>query len=232
MSKLLTTILLATATFVPPRLAAAAGPILDQSYVTPGFEADVNLFDILGFAQTFTVGISGTLSRVDVQIYKHSGATDEVTLTILDTVAGVPNQVLFQTLVAFNEIPTIDNPFLPVPFTSVDTAAWGAQLFTGQTLAIDVRRTVNIAGPGVLWRTDIGGTYAGGDQFQGFGYLSGTVDWTPVSAVYDGLPVDGGFQTWIEAAVPEPAGLFQAAALIALSSLGARRNPANRKPPN
>ena len=84
--------------------AISAGPILDQSFdpVLPSFSITIGTFGIvpppnnLDGAQTFTVGVTGLLTSVDLMVGRDSGSTTEdLLLDIRTTSGGVPTDPNF-----------------------------------------------------------------------------------------------------------------------------------------
>jgi len=183
-----------------------AGSVLDQSFVRSTFAADYTIYSQASISQTFTVGLSGLLSQVDLQIYKNTGATGDLTFEILATSGGVPvpdsNPPLFQTVISLSSLPTIDDPNLNVPLTSVDVSSGGINVTPGEVLALALR-SPNGSGvpPWTVWRS-------GPDQYpRGAEYIEqnqATV-WSPLT--FAGQGQDGGFQTWVGTAVPEPSSI-------------------------
>src|SRR4051794_21557560 len=104
--------------------ATARADMLDQSYVVPNFQGDFTIYSGASYAQTFTAGLAGQLSRVGFQVYKTTGATGDLTLEIRSTSGGVPapegTAPLFSTIVPIASLPTIDDPSNDVPITLVD----------------------------------------------------------------------------------------------------------------
>jgi hypothetical protein len=186
---------------------ARADLILDQSHVVPTFQGDFAVITVQSVAQTFTVGVAGELAQVDLQIYKNTGTIGDLVFSIRTTIGGVPNpddsQSLFQTIIPLSAIPTIDNPFLPVPLTSIDVSSAGIAVTPGDVLALSLSRMGVGSPPWVLWRQSLDGTYPGGSTFT---RASPLAPWTPAF----GGNADGGFQTFVSVGgvVPEPSSLI------------------------
>jgi hypothetical protein len=166
------------------------GIVLDQSNVVPNFQFDAAVVSAQSVAQTFTVGVDGTLAQVDFQIYKNTGTTGDVVFDIRPTIKGVPDpddgNILYETVISLDKMPTIDDPFMDVPLTSIDVSAGKLPVAAGDMLALSLSREGQGSPPWVLWRQGQpiyqgGSTYIRNDS---------TMDWRP-------LENDGGFQTWV-----------------------------------
>jgi hypothetical protein len=184
--------------------AAHAGGVLDQqldpaSYptadlVSAGFGGTQNL------AQTFTVGITGTLSEVDVSVerFAFQPPTGTLILQIRATTGGVPAadpSFLLQASVPESALPLAPN----YGFVSFDVSSAGLHVTQGEQLAI-VLLAPNFANP-VSWIGVQGNPYPAGGSFveqePNFGWLP----LVPTS--------DLGFRTFV-ATVPEPSTLIMA----------------------
>ena len=165
-------------------------PILDQSNVTfltfggsgaPGSYVTASQT----VAQTFTVGISGLLKRIDVGIYRENGASGVVTLDILPaSVFPASNLSALDASLYSTTIPIASVPLLTTTLTSVDVSA-NLSVTSGQQLAIVLRRSAG--SPQVIWQdSDPASPYPGGSHFN---YLSGP-QWLLQSG-------DHRFQTWV-----------------------------------
>jgi hypothetical protein len=184
---------------------ANAGAVLDQSFVRSTFSADYTIYSQASISQTFTVGLGGLLSQVDLQIYKTTGATGDLTFEILATSGGVPvpdsTSPLFQTVITLSSLPTIDDPNLNVPLTSVDVSSAGISVTPGEVLGLALRSPKGSGSPPwTPWRS-------GPDQYSpGAEYIeqNGATTWSPL--LFIGQGQDGGFQTWVSS-VPEPSSI-------------------------
>jgi hypothetical protein len=179
---------------------ARAELILDQSNVGSSPTFDAAIVPPQSWAQTFTVGVEGTLARIDLQIYKHTGATEDLLFMVRSTTGGVPNpddaQSLFGMVIPLSAIPTFDSPFMMVPLTSLDVSAAQIAVAPGDVLAISLSRAGLGGPPWALWRQTLP-VYDRGDPF----YRLGT------SGPWSRQPgYDSGFQTYVSA-IPEPSSL-------------------------
>ena len=132
-----------TAWFATSCLAAEQ---LDQSYDVP--VDSQNLRDAIYFvkvaAQTFTVGVSGTLSKVELAIQRSSDFPGSVSVDIARVVAGTPDysqsgRLANQTL-AVSSIPVQDpNTPLAKTFVPIDFSSSNLAVNAGDYLAIVLR---------------------------------------------------------------------------------------------
>jgi hypothetical protein len=134
-------------------------------------------------AQTFTVGVAGTLSRIEAQLSRPSFTTNgSVTLTIYNTISGVPNASLGTADLSWDAIPTTG-----YAFQSFDVSALAIPVHVGDVLAASIRSDGFF-----LWRNSFNGnTYAGGEtKFRVQGMPTGP--WTSYTP-----PHDSGFKTYV-----------------------------------
>jgi hypothetical protein len=111
-------------------------------------------------AQTFTVGVEGTLSRFEAQLNRAFGAGGTVILTVYNTSGGVPNASLGTATLPWNAIPTgtyaysaFDVSSLAIPVHANDVFAFGIKS-SGDVLFL-LRSTFNLdtyAGGETKWR--------------------------------------------------------------------------------
>jgi hypothetical protein len=175
-------LILASVTVSASESIVTAAPILDQSFL--GGTASVSGND--PFAQTFTVGVAGTLAQVDVRIF---GEVD-VRLDIRPTAFGVPlaSDDPADQLARV----TVSPPDFPA-LVSVNLRPFGIHVQPGDVLAI-VLSSQGIQNWGL--GLDADATYAGGEAFLKLG-----VDWETYDEVFPlTTQADFQFQTF----VPEP----------------------------
>lgn len=181
----------------------AAMLTLDQS-----FDASNDYFSYVDnqsvVAQTLTVGQTGLLSQVDLQIHKASAdTTGDPILTILGTSVGVPDSsnVLGSVSIPNSSI-SVDFGVSNGDFLSVDVSGLGISVIPGEVLALEL---TDPAGTGTYYWLDTslfpGSTYPGGSEFTRYASSS---TWLSED------PTDAGFQTWVAVtpAVPEPSTLM------------------------
>ena len=195
-----------------------AGSVLDQQ-LNPASYAPFDLLSA-GFggtqnlAQTFTVGITGTLSEVDVSIerFAFNPPTGTLFMQIRTTTAGVPAadpSFLIQASVPESALPIAGN----YGFVAFNVLSAGLQVTQGEQLAI-VLLAPNFANP-VSWIGVQGDPYPAGSSFQedepDFGWLPS-------------FPAgDYGFETFVS--VPEPSTLtmLSVACLAGVACVSRRR---------
>jgi PEP-CTERM motif len=201
--------------FVRP---ASAGPItLDQNF-SPGLTTFQNGFVPLGasesfsgggadFAQTFTVGINGTLSSVAVLIQSDANLVLDIRLL---TPAGLPESQS-SALASVTLLPPIvpENRFSATPFfwVSADLSSFNIPVVQGEQLAI----VLNSGAVNFRWGISDNPIYP-----LGASYYDQLGPWT---SIIPSIPIDFDFQTYIDtsgtlATTPEPSSL----ALLAIGS--------------
>jgi hypothetical protein len=172
-----------------------ATPIKDQAFEPSSPDTIPTIFSNYRWAQTLTVGLSGTLTDVDVLVAQlFSAQPEDLLVTIFDTSGGAPNGALtlpFHFLPGV--VPIVQHPsdfsayqYLSAPFSLPVTA--------GDVLAI-----VLSTGPTsqYYWAGVFGGGYPGGQLFRTTGG-----PWAASG------PEDQAFRTFVDPVpVPEPASL-------------------------
>jgi hypothetical protein len=195
---------------------ALATPILDQSNITfLTFDGDgapgSAVIPDQTVAQTFSVGISGVLTQIDLGIYRDADAIGDVTLNLLPA-SIFPSFDLSPSLLSAT-IPIMSIPLLTTTLTSVDVSSANLAVHLGDQLAVVLSRSVGSpdSPPWVVWQdSDFLFPYEGGSFFVAHPFIPG---WIPVSG-------DHRFQTWVDPTlVPEPSTLL----LLATGLLGFRR---------
>jgi PEP-CTERM motif len=173
-----------------------AGLILDQSYdaFASGGGSFVSSDQLL--SQTFTVGQSGLLAQVDVEVQLATiPPTDGLILSILGTTGGATDSsnVLGSVSISPSSVQPFDSS--NGTFVSADVSGLGISVAPGDVLALELTYPTG-AGAYVWWDTDIGSGYSGGREF----FVR-----PPSTTWIDLDPYDAGFRTWVETApVPEP----------------------------
>lgn len=192
--------LLALLVLIPNR--AAAAPILDQS-VGADSTAVFGGANITGIAQTFTVGVEGFLSRVDLLLMRHGSDQAPLDVEIRRNLTDLTDASLLARISLDQSVVTL--PF-PGAWFSLDFSPFGLRVSPGEELAVVIRSAV----PSVYgWGLTIGDVYAGGH-----GYFFQADRWN----------LGGGDQhlrTYVTP-VPEP-GLLALLAVGGLGYLGVRR---------
>jgi hypothetical protein len=164
--------------------------ILDQSSPggSPGFGTSSDSSTTFRRAQTFTVGVTGTLIEVDVASFSSSAVGF---LNLLSTSGGVPSTILQSTSI---QSLVSDNGFLDFSVSLGVTA--------GEVLAFEY---VDHSSGATLDGTSPG-QYSGGQDY--FLNTNANVNsFTSTGAFEGGAPLDEGFRTFVDdgvSAVPEP----------------------------
>jgi hypothetical protein len=139
---------------------------VDQVNDVGGSSAALFLMPSNFHAQSFTVGVDGLLSQIDVQVGKYAGATGDVRFELRPLVNGKPTLddrgTLFMSTILINDIPVINSLADPPTFVSVDVSAAGIHAKPGDQFAISLRRSGST--PAAAWRSKPN-SYAGGIGF-------------------------------------------------------------------
>ena len=99
-----------------PRLALAA-EVLDQQSIFSSAIGD-SVADYSEIGQTFTVGVTGKLTRVEVYSAKFTWATANAVLTVYNTSGGLPNEALGTASVGPDAFSTTDPTFVSFDVSS------------------------------------------------------------------------------------------------------------------
>ncbi len=170
-------------------VSASAVEVLDQQNdVNPSATADSTSGGVQEQAQTFTVGVAGTLSRIAVQInFPGFGSPGSAYLTVYNTSGGLPNAVLGTASLPSSAIPSGG-----YAFQSFDVSSYAIPVHVGDVLAYGVTSTLDSYF--FLRSTFDHSTYPGGQS-----YYRAATPWTAYSPSHD-----GGFQTYVVAAAGIP----------------------------
>jgi hypothetical protein len=207
---------------------------LDQSF--DPVPANSNPFLGLGLdnsgAQTFTVGITGILTEVDVYLVRNGPILSDLHLDIRPTINGVPTA---------DDSAALGSVTVPVPalgitpkFVNFDVSSLGIHVFQSDVLAI-------VLSGNAQWWGNFGNLYARGAAFG----RTPPNDFLPVLGCPTVFctggspePIDVNFRTFVEstpAAVPEPGtlALMSSAVFTTICCVKTRRRPKrqdNRQP--
>lgn len=169
--------------------AAHAAPILDQEYdpVSDG-AAGITTSSL---SQTFTAGVTGLLTRVD--LFVNTASTGNVTIAILDGPPTGAFSILGQVDVPAASFPPDGTAFTGTP---INLSLLGILVSAGEDYAIRLTPNDNL----MLWNIEPG-TYAGGNAFVDANSLTTS---------------DLGFRTFVDAdLIPEPGTLALLGATLA-----------------
>lgn len=187
---------------------ALAGPIvLDQSYdaVASGSGGGSSIDLGQSVAQTFTVGIGGTLAQLDLQVQMESGTTGDLIINFLAVDnTGLPDIGQSLGSLRFNAGLVPPNDASNVVYTSFDVSPLNLAVAPGDVLAFEMAYDTNDGGGYIPFQPDAPPYYAGGGTSSRF---------NPNPYTSLDLDDDVGFQTYVE--VPEPGSL----ALLGLGGL-------------
>lgn len=192
-----------------------AAPTLDQQNVVPvdsgSFKSSQSTQQTLGtyeqFAQSFTVGLTGTLVRIDLEVFHGSFTNGSATILLKEMAsAGLPGG---NTLATWS-ITNAGSSSTPGSFVSHDLSADEFGVLPGQTYAIVFtwNPPPQMTFSGYSWVGGLSDTYAAGDSFSSrFGVAP-----TPWGKnVGEGIAFDYGFRTFVDVAdvtVPEPSAML------------------------
>jgi MYXO-CTERM domain-containing protein len=202
---------------------ALADPVVDQSYLPAVTDSTAEIGSLVvpvDFAQTFTVGVPGTLTSVEVQIARGTGVTSSLIADVRTTTAGSPGTdaaILASITMPAASVPTSFSLF------AFDFTAFNLGVNTGDVLAFVLRSADTV--DTYDWNATRANGYSGGGAFVRLNNGS----WGTNQAFGDML-----FQTWVEPVptddqggggngVPEPSFLALAAVGLALARLRRRR---------
>lgn len=180
--------------------------VIDQNFVTTD---DPNHNTGLGFvttslAQTFTVGVTGTLASVEFNVLKMSGTTGDLSFDIRSLVGGVPDSLMANALATSTISNSLINTFGGSPYSwttiNIDVSAANIAVAAGDMFAFVLNSPI---GEKFGIQTDYNNAYAGGQRYSQNG--DGT-------SFYASSYADLAFKTTVNA-VPEPS-------VIALFGLG------------
>jgi len=128
-------------------------PVIDQAF-EPGTPTSVVTVGSVGaYAQTFTAGITGTLTSVDL-LLSTQGGDDTIRVDVRGTSGGNPNLddavVLGSRLIAATSLPAYPS----TAFVAVNLASQAILVDSGQVLAIVLIRVAGTGPPDVVMRSE------------------------------------------------------------------------------
>jgi hypothetical protein len=177
---------------------AAPGHQLDQSNVYSSASFDAAVWQGGQRAQTFTVGRTGLLTGIDLQILRSPEATHDFTLSLRTTTGGIPNSndasTLFESIIPMSIVPGYPPGPQSVPLTHLSVTPPIA-VKAGDVLALSLSRDGRGSPPWGLWRHGTA-KYTGGTIYH---RPSSSDSWILATGY------DAGFRTYVT--IPEPATL-------------------------
>ena len=198
----------------PLRVGAAL--MMDQE-VLPGspIGAYTDTKSSVQHAQTFTVGVGGQLTRLDLYVYRDSLTTDELEFDLRPVLAGTPSENDGTALASFNigaaSVGTVAGGFI-----TLNLGLYGINISPGEMYSIVLQSEGGYTwvGPNEFFTP----TYMPGDPFHRRTDIE-PLTWTMSSA--DGF--DQAFTTYVTTAAPEPSALTLLALAGAALALVRRR---------
>jgi len=197
---------LALLTGILVAVAPATGATTEDQHLLADGQFNAAVTSYQGWGQTFTVGLSGLLTRVDLQLGRQTGTSGPLQVELRKTSGGLPDltpqALLFSTSIAASAVPVTGSPASFTVFLDLSSAP--PSVTPGDCLAILL---TNPDTSWYLWSSHYwpGDIYSGGSALK---LVSPSApNWIEVSGY------DSGFDTWITQ-VPEPSALLPVGLLI------------------
>lgn len=198
------TIMFATTVAILPVITVAA-PILDQSAPGSTLRANVGASNAVDWSQTFTSGLTGKLTNVEVLVSRQAAVTQPLLFDLRTTASGVPTEsdsgtnILGSASIAAASVTLFDfgQPNFGATWINVNLTNFNINVSTGGTFAIVLRSNDPGSSDGETyqWHGSTLNTYALGSDFNRFG-----------TDFWDSEGGDLGFRTFVD--VPEPNGII------------------------
>jgi hypothetical protein len=116
-------------------LSTHASPVLDQNHTITSSIGETPS-DAQEAAQTFTIGITGTLAQIDVLLGRFGFASGDAQFTVYSTASGFPSGNLGAVAISAASVPTTGPIYIPVDLTSLNIA-----VTTNDVLAFGIKNT-------------------------------------------------------------------------------------------
>jgi hypothetical protein len=142
---------------------AMAATVVDQQYLAENSFGGLEVTANAAVAQTFTVGQSGTLVKVELPEFKQHRciATDPVNIQLQSTVSGLPSgEVLAEVSIDPSQVGGVFGPAVPL---TADLTSAHVDVSQGQVLAIVASTSAPGGGCTYAWNGALPGTYADGE---------------------------------------------------------------------
>jgi hypothetical protein len=183
---------------------AVVTPLVDQQIIVP-IQSGIAVTAGYSFGQSFTVGLAGSLTRIDFQLGRNAGTSQPLQVELRTATGDLPNLapsgLLFSGSIAAADVPVLI--FTSSFSTSIDLSSTAPSVSPGEKLVVLLS-----SNDGDWYNWDNSGyfnsnPYPNGTALQ----LGATPNWAPMEAW------DFGFRTWVTP-IPEPAGLLTVGLLI------------------
>jgi len=167
--------------------SVVATPVLDQDHTITSSIGDTPS-DAQEVGQTFTVGIAGTLARIELLLGRFPFASGNAQLTVYSTASGFPSASLGFISIPAAGVPTASPVYIPIDLTSLNIA-----VTTNDVLAFGIKNTGS--GPYIMpYVSPPPPTYSGGSGVRR------TLSAPPGSWQTYTPERDFGFRTYVNAA--------------------------------
>jgi hypothetical protein len=176
------------------RMATADATLDQQNDLTMAGSADSTSGGYSENAQTFTVGITGTLNRIEVQVVRFFGTVGDIIVSVYNT--DTNGDFPLDTALASRSLPWTSIPTTGYVYQIFDFSSSAIPLTAGTKMAFGVSSTPNGASGG-SWSSINVSTYAGGEAK--FRVVNPNGPWQSFFFTHD-----YGFKTYVDAAAGTP----------------------------
>jgi hypothetical protein len=191
-----------------------ATPLLDQVSDSTINNSENGFSQIVDKAQTFTVGLTGFLTRVDIKLHNAASPppTHDALFDLRTTAGGLPTEpnaggnILFSASIPPSAVPNLGLFDDNVPWLSVDLGAARFPVTAGEVLAFCLR--TDEPGGGFFANYYLAGSNenvypAGTVYYRNLGTQFPQLTWAEVEPAFGGPGNDVFFRTWVDP-VPLP----------------------------